>query len=277
MADYSTIAFIGGGNMATSLIGGLVATGYPTNQLHVYDPDTEKLEHLASKYGITQTHSELNHVIAEADCIALAVKPQILQTVSKTLSTQLEQARPLLISVVAGIQISSILRWLDADFPIVRCMPNTPALVQHGATAMYANQHVSNAQRNLSESILQAVGITIWVNSETILDTVTAISGSGPAYFFLIFEILEQIGTQLGLQPEQSRLLTLQTALGASAMAMQSEESPSTLRQRVTSKGGTTERAIDILQTEGIFDLLSNAVQAAKQRSQELAQELDKP
>jgi pyrroline-5-carboxylate reductase len=202
--------------------------------------------------------------------LVLAVKPQVLREVAKPLATAIQRYRPLVISVAAGVREPDLRRWLGDQVAIVRSMPNTPALVKSGATALYANPHVSDQQQQLAESILRAVGLTIWVNDENLLDSVTALSGSGPAYFFLVMEALEQAGIKLGLSEEQARLLTLETAFGAAKMALESPQSPALLRNRVTSPGGTTECALKVLQEGQLETLFVNALEAACQRAREL-------
>ena len=269
----TTIAFIGGGNMARSLIGGLVAAGHNSQAIWAADPLPELLQQLQNDFNINTTAA--NHTaVTAADVVVLAVKPQLLHEVASGLASAVQARQPLVISIAAGIREPDMALWLGGEPAIVRCMPNTPALLRCGATALYANSRVSVAQRQLAETIMQAAGITVWVDEEILLDSVTALSGSGPAYFFLVMEAMEQAGQAMGLTSEQARNLTLQTALGAARMAVESNESAATLRQRVTSPGGTTERAIGILQDQGLEDLFMQALQGAKQRCQELSDQL---
>ncbi|RFA31198.1 pyrroline-5-carboxylate reductase [Alkalilimnicola ehrlichii] len=263
------IVFIGGGNMARSLVGGLIADAYPADAIHVTDPDKQRLSQLGADFGV---HVGDDNIAAakQADAIVLAVKPQMLRQVAEALAPCVQARKPLVISIAAGVRESDLSRWLGAGVPVVRTMPNTPALVQTGATALYANRHVSDDQRDLAESLLRAAGLTQWLDDEQLMDAVTAISGSGPAYFFLLIEMLEQAGEKLGLPAETARLLTLQTALGAAKMALESEEDAAVLRQRVTSPGGTTERAISTLEQGDIRTLIDDAVRAAAQRAAEL-------
>ena len=229
-----TIAFIGGGNMAASLIGGLIADGYNPKRLIASDTDSEKLAGLAARFGI-QIANGNSHAANQADVVVMAVKPQILQSVSRELSNVVQSHQPLIVSIVAGVREKDLQSWLGGDVALVRTMPNTPAMIQSGATVLHADAGVSQEQRNLAESILRAVGLTCWVNDEAQIDAVTALSGSGPAYFFLIMEAMEQAGKELGIPADTARLLTLQTALGAARMAIESSDSPATLRKRVTS------------------------------------------
>lgn len=267
------IAIIGAGNMGQSLIGGLVANGVDPDRIWVTDPSLDKLQHIQGQYGVNITL--LNKEAAlKAETLLLAVKPQLMPMVAQELREIVQQTKPLIISIAAGIPLQALQHWLGNDCAIVRCMPNTPALIQCGATGMYANQQVSTSQRERAEGILQAVGITAWVQQESALDIVTALSGSGPAYFFLIMEALEQAAVQLGLDKEMAHTLTLQTAYGAARLAASTKEPLATLRERVTSKGGTTEQALRVLEKGKLPNLLAEAVQAAHLRSQSLAQQI---
>ena len=263
------IAFIGGGNMARSLIAGLIADGMPPQRIWVADPSKEQLAGLAASFGI-HISTDNRQAAEQADALVLAVKPQVMKAVVEQLAPTVQARKPLVISIAAGIRETDLGRWLGEGAAIVRTMPNTPALVQTGATALYANRHVSPAQRDLAESLLRAAGITQWLDDEALMDPVTAVSGSGPAYFFLLMELMEQAGTRMGLPAETARLLTLQTALGAAKMALESSEDTAVLRQRVTSPGGTTERALSVLEQGGIRELVDQALRAAAERAAEL-------
>ena len=267
------LAFIGGGNMARRLIGGLIANGMSAEDIHVADKNAATLESLNRQYPV-QTFTSNQHAIEGADVIIIAVKPQQLQEVVKALHSSWQE-KQLLISIAAGIRIEDISRWLDKpQAAIVRAMPNTPALVEAGATALFANEYVSHQQHELAESILRACGLAIWLKEEKHMDAVTAVSGSGPAYFFLVMEAMENAAIELGLPQETARLLCLETAFGAAKMALESGESASTLRKQVTSPGGTTERAIHELEDGGLHGLFENALVAAALRARELANEL---
>lgn len=256
--------------MATSLIAGLVADGYPPAQLMVSEPDPIRLTALVERFGIGPSPD--NQVAAQAaDILVLSVKPQIAREVCQGIAIPVQQRRPLVISIMAGIRLGLLARWLGEGLALVRTMPNTPAMLQAGATALYANPTTLTAQRNQAESILRAVGLTCWVTNEGDMDAVTALSGSGPAYFFLVMELLEQAAIELGLEAETARLLTIQTALGAARMAVESSESPERLRQRVTSPGGTTERALAALEAGGLRELVGSALRSARDRSIELS------
>jgi pyrroline-5-carboxylate reductase len=272
--DYKNITFIGGGNMASSLIGGLLATGTPARSLQVIDMESNPL---AAQFPIN-CHTDYTHA-TRSDVLVLAVKPQqiakAIKELAESLSDDKTQTCPLIISVAAGIRLDSLTQWLGiANAPLVRVMPNTPSLVGSGAAALFANVHTHAEQRATAEAILRAVGLTVWLDSEAQMDAVTALSGSGPAYFFLFMELLEQIGVDLGLSQETARLLTLQTAFGAAKMALESPDNAATLRARVTSPGGTTEQAISVLQQGGLSTLLHQALHAAQQRSITLAEQL---
>lgn len=269
MKDIS-IAFIGGGNMARSLIGGLIADGHHADCIWVAEPNAEQREFLRSRFGI-HTGADNPEIAAKAQVVVLAVKPQILQGVAQQLAPTIQMCQPLVISIAAGVREPDLRRWLGGGSPaLVRTMPNTPALVGSAASALFANEFVSEDRRQQAESLLRAVGVTVWVDDESLLDAVTALSGSGPAYFFLLMEALEQAGMALGLDADTTRLLTLQTAFGAAKMALESVESPAKLRIRVTSPGGTTERALAVLGEGGIQTLIAKALEAARHRSSEL-------
>jgi pyrroline-5-carboxylate reductase len=270
--NNTTLSFIGGGNMAGSLIGGLIADGWNPSSIRVSDTDTQQLERLSQRFPIMTT-SDNNVAVEGADVIVLAVKPQVMETVAQAIASSVSKQQPLVISIAAGIPEAALRRWLGEKVAIVRSMPNTPAMVQSAATAMYANPHVSVDQRNIAESSLRAVGIVIWVDNEPMMDAATALSGSGPAYMFLFIEALQAAGRELGFSEDTAYLLALQTAFGAAKMALESEENASMLRQRVTSPGGTTERAINTLQEGGFMELVSTALHAAAERSRELASE----
>lgn len=271
----ASLTFIGAGNMAASLVGGLIADGWDPARIRVADPDPGRRERMAARHQVATTPDN-PAAVSDADVVVLAVKPQVMAAVTQGLAAGITQQQPLVITIAAGIRQSTLRDWLGADTAIVRAMPNTPALVQSGATALYANTAVSDEQRSLAESILRAVGLVIWVEDETLMDAVTALSGSGPAYFFLFIEALQAAGEELGLPAETARLLALQTAFGAARMALESSDDAATLRHHVTSPGGTTERAIGILQDGGLAELISRAVKGAAERSRELAEEFGK-
>lgn len=269
---HDNICFIGGGNMAGSLVGGLIAGGCKPETLWVADPSDEQRQNLAERFGV-QIAADNAEAAKDAEIIVLAVKPQMLHKAVEPLKSVVKRNQPLVISIAAGIAEPDIRRWLGDNPAIVRAMPNTPALVRSGATALYGNEFVTDAQRDKAESILRAVGIVQWVEDEAQMDAVTALSGSGPAYFFLLMEVLEAAGKSLGLPAETAHLLTLQTAYGAAKMALESADPPAALRKRVTSPGGTTEAALEILQEADIHALFRHAVQAARDRGRALSRE----
>ncbi len=267
------LGFIGAGNMAGSLIGGLVSDGFAPGNIWVSDVDAAKLKDLESRFGINT--SQDNRAVAErAQVIVLAVKPQILQSVATELADTVQRRKPLMVSIAAGITESALERWLGAGVALVRCMPNTPALVKTGATALHGNDRITDEQRNQAEAIMRSVGLAVWVEREELLDAVTALSGSGPAYFFMMMEAMEAAAIELGLDQATARLLTQQTGLGAARIAIESEETPAELRKRVTSPGGTTERAIQAFETGGLYELVEKAMRAASERSAELSRQL---
>ena len=265
------IGFIGGGNMADSLIGGLINAGYSAASITVSEPDEARLQTLKERFKVKVSLD--NNETLNCEIIILSVKPQLL----KSVCLQLDRSKinnSLFISIAAGVKSTDINRWLNNNQAIVRCMPNTPALLQCGATGLFANELVTDTQKQQAEKIMQAVGIAIWVDSEEQLNAVTAVSGSGPAYFFLMMEAMQQAGEKLGLTADVTQQLVLQTALGAARMATESDISPAELRQRVTSKGGTTEQAILSFQSANYQQIVLDALTAANNRSISLADEL---
>jgi pyrroline-5-carboxylate reductase len=263
------IAFIGGGNMATSLIAGLIADGYDPQRLRVSEPDVAQHTYLKSRYAIHVTRNNVE-AAAQGEIVVLAVKPQVIPSVAREVSAEVCKRMPLVVSIAAGIREPDIRRWLGCEAAVVRAMPNTPALVRSGVAALYANAFVRAEQKSQAESLLRAVGITLWIDDEQLMDAVTAVSGSGPGYLFFWMELMTTAGQRLGLPEETARLLTLQTAFGAAKMALESPEGPTTLRARVTSAGGTTERALQILREGGLERLFLEALQGAHDRSVEL-------
>lgn len=264
------IGFIGAGNMARSLLGGLLTSGVPAKNLFAADPNEEIRNSLTKDFSI-QSFDNNQKLIDECDVIVFAVKPQALKEVATSITAK-ESA--LYVSIAAGIPSESLNNWLASNKAVVRAMPNTPALVLSAATGLYANSKVSEEQKEIAESILRAVGLTIWVEEEKQLDAVTALSGSGPAYFFMVMEAMEQAGEALGLPADTARLLAIQTGFGATKLALEVEDDPASLRKKVTSPGGTTEQAIKIFEEQGLIDMFNNAMTAARDRAEELAKEL---
>ncbi|RMQ48496.1 Pyrroline-5-carboxylate reductase [Pseudomonas cichorii] len=267
------IAFVGAGNMAASLIGGLRAQGVEAAQIRASDPGAETRERIAAEHGIVVV-ADNAEAIEGADVVLLAVKPQMMKAVCEALRPSLKPQQ-LIVSIAAGITCASMTQWLGEQ-PIVRCMPNTPALLRQGVSGLYATDKVNGTQRDQAEQLLSAVGIAVWLDEEKQLDAVTAVSGSGPAYFFLMIEAMTTAGVKLGLPEEVAKKLTLQTALGAALMATGSDVDAAELRRRVTSPAGTTEAAIKAFQAGGFEALVETALSAADNRSAELAELLGK-
>ena len=268
--DQAMIGFIGAGNMGRSLAGGLLKSGWDRQKLVLADPSPEQRQVVGNLLGLT-VYANNNEVADRADVLVLATKPQQMRAVCKGLAPAVQRRKPLIVSIAAGVRINNIENWLGGNLPIVRVMPNTPALVNSGASGLFANPRASDRQRELAESILRTVGVTIWLSSEDQLDAVTGVSGSGPAYFFLAMEALEQAAVEQGLDAATARLLAVETAFGAAKMALESGTDPAELRRNVTSPGGTTERAITEFQDGGFERLFKQAVAAATARSRELA------
>ncbi|WP_343683090.1 pyrroline-5-carboxylate reductase [Acinetobacter baylyi] len=265
----SNITFIGGGNMAQALIGGLIARGLPSTRIMVSDP-VEAIRQVLQEKEIQALNDNVE-AIQHADVVVLAVKPQVLASVLKPLQGLFDGK--LIVSIIAGAEIETIAELSGTD-RIVRVMPNTPALVQTGAHGLYANENVGSDDRDLASQILAATGLTIWVNSEAQIDAVTAVSGSGPAYFFYLMESMIRAGKNMGLDEKVATALTLQTALGAAQMAITSSNTPSELRKNVTSPNGTTQAALEVFDRAQISQNIQTALAAAQKRSQELAHEL---
>jgi pyrroline-5-carboxylate reductase len=259
------LAFMGAGNIAQAIIGGLIEGGFNPINIWAADPTLTQLDKLKSRQINTTTDNLV--AVAKADVIIISVKPDVVESLAREVSAL--ASGKLFISVAAGVTTRSLVSWLGCP-TIIRCMPNTPALLQKGMTGLFATKSVTAENRKVGESILAAVGETRWFEKESDLDAVTAISGSGPAYFFYVIEVMQSAAEQLGLSREEARQLVLQTAVGACEMAAMSTEPAAELRRRVTSPGGTTEAAINKLIDGGLESLFLNAVLAAKNRSEEL-------
>ena len=266
--QINNIVFIGAGNMAGAIIGGLLQQDYQAEQITACAPSMNNLTPLQQQFGILTSHD--NSRAAKADVIVLSVKPQMLKQVALELEPHLAH-KPLIISVAAGITSSSLEQWLGQDQAIVRSMPNTPSLVGVGASGLFANSNCSAQHKLWAEQISAAVGIVQWLDDENLIDAVIAVSGSGPAYFFLAMEAMIEEGVKQGLSPETAQQLTLQTALGAATLAQQSEVDVAELRRRVTSPGGTTEQAINYFESNGLRQLFAQAMQACSNRAREMA------
>ena len=252
--------------MARSLVAGLVEDNAAL-EITVSDPNEDQLDIIRGKWPVCHATTDNQTAMTGADIVVLAVKPQIMQMVCEGLQDSVQQSKPLIISIAAGISESSLSQWLGGLLPVVRCMPNTPSLVQAGMTGLYANSRVSEEQRSLAENIMRAVGMVLWFDDEEKLHAVTAISGSGPAYFFLVMEAMQASAEDFGLSTEEARILVQQTAFGAAKLAMESPESAGELRRNVTSPGGTTEAAIGQLQAAGLEATFDTALKAAAKRS----------
>ena len=266
----AVIGFIGAGNMASSIIRGLTEAGKKPSSILVTDIDKEKLASLVTETCIKSASTK--EICAFADVLVLAVKPQTMKAVCLEIANI--GATQLMISIAAGIKATQLERWFDNETAIVRCMPNTPALIGEGATGLFANKLVTKTQKQLAQSIMEAVGLTVWLNNEKDIDTVTALSGSGPAYFFLLMEAMQDVAQELGLDREVAESLVSQTAVGASQLVRKTKESTVLLRKQVTSPGGTTERAVSEFEGGNLRGLVRNALIAAKDRSIELSEDL---
>lgn len=266
MVTKARIAFLGAGNMASSLIAGLIKDNYPPSQLWIADLDNEKCDHLAQLYDVHIADS-VEQAVEHADIVVLAVKPQHIKTLGASVGKLITQKKPLLISIAAGVPLAYLEHLFGQHTAIVRAMPNTPALIQCGASGLFANANVSSEQRNLAEAILRATGVIVWAKKESLIDAITALSGSGPAYVFLMMEIMENIGVELGISDKQAHLLTLQTFYGAAKLALESPDELKTLRERVTSKGGTTEAALKVFTQSNLRKIFAEAMTAAHDRS----------
>ena len=272
MENKTVIGFIGAGNMAYALIKGLLNNGFDANQINISDPNEELLLNRESELKVT-TYSDNTSLLSNSDIIFFAVKPQVLSSVCLELKGVVK-SKHLFVSIVAGIRSSDINRWLGGNFALIRTMPNTPALFQTGVTGLFANELVNNEQKSLVSSILSSVGECFWVNEEKLIDAITAISGSGPAYFFLLMQSMTQAGMALGLDEETANSLSIQTAYGASLMANKTGKDSRTLRAEVTSPNGTTQSAIESFQDQNFEGIVANATRAAYDRARELSNEL---
>lgn len=273
--QHPTIGFIGGGNMATAIINGMLASGYPAERIHVCDPNIDQLAPLAER-GV-HTTSQATTLLPGCEVVTLAVKPQILRTVIEPLAGLVQQHQPLIVSVAAGVTAESIDAWLGGGTAIIRTMPNTPALVLSGATGLYANERVSQPMRDSIDAIFKAIGVTVWVEQEADLHAVTAAGGSAPAYFFRFMEAMSKAAQKQGLTEDQALQLIVQTCLGAAKMVQQTGENPAELKRRVMSPKGTTEQAILRFDEGGLDALVQEAMDACVTRSIELSKELAKP
>ncbi len=265
------IAFIGGGNMGQALVQGLLESGYAAENITIIDTDQETCAKLKKQFPQCHVLSQTEAALHIADLVVLAVKPQSMQQACEQIAEQCQSTRPLIISIAAGIPTADIDHWLGGGLAIVRCMPNTPALVQSGTTGLYANAEVVAYQREITNGILGSVGSILWLNDEEMLNAVTAVSGSGPAYFFYLIEAMLEAGLALGLNETQARQLTIDTAAGAAKLIEKTAKTPQELRRAVTSKGGTTEAAISTLDQNNMKRIIQSAITNAATRAKELS------
>ncbi len=264
------IGFIGGGNMAKSIISGVISNGYAANLISVVDPNETQLEKLR-EYGVNAT-TNVDDIIDKVDILVLAVKPQIMAALAKSIGKKIQLKNVLILSIASGVTIQQLEEWYGSKTAIIRIMPNTPALLKCGASGMYPNGNVAGQQKELAEHLMRSVGVVTWVKDEHLIDVIGAISGSGPAYYFLIMEVIKDVGVRMGLTEKQSKLLTTQTAYGAARMALETSDDLETLRLNVTSKGGITAAAINTFEQLGFRDIVNKALDNNLKRSKELAE-----
>lgn len=274
--DYGKVAYVGGGNMTRALAGGMLAAGYAAHHVLISEPLKEHRDSLVRELPGAMIFEKNEDAVREAECIVLAVKPQILCDVCKPLEPLVQRNKPLVISIAAGVRAVDIETWLGGELPVVRVMPNQPALLRLGISGLYANEHTSREQLRAATNIISTTGPVIQVNTEEDIDTVTAVSGTGPAYFYLLVDMLVKVAVELGLSYENALALVLETARGAGEMAEQSGESMDSLIARVRSPGGTTAAAFDFLDGTDFRDIFSAAVVAARDRAVDLADQAHK-
>lgn len=273
MSKQPMIGFIGAGNMASAIIGGMVAERFAPSQIWASAPDDRQLQGLSKRFGVNIT-TDNRHCAAQSDVVVLAVKPQVMRAVCQDIHSVVQNTRPLIVSIAAGLDCQTLENWLGGGLPVLRCMPNTPALVGQGASALFATSAVTEAQRQLAEHIFSSVGLAVWLEAEEQMHAVTALSGSGPAYCFLFLEALEEAARNAGIAAPVARQLAIQTLAGAATMARDSGEEPGQLKRNVMSPGGTTEKAIRTFEAGKFPELVAQAYEAARKRSEELAAEL---
>ena len=273
MSTSPTISFIGAGNMASAIIGGMLDSGFKAANIWVSAPDDNHLQSIRKQFGVSVT-TDNRYCAEQADMVVLAVKPQVMASVCSDIAPVVQNTRPLMVSIAAGLEASTLDEWLGEGPPMMRVMPNTPSLVGKGAAGLYANDQVKEKQKTMVESVFNSIGSALWVEDESLLHAVTALSGSGPAYFFLMLEALEEAATDAGIAGETARALAIQTMAGAAEMAGRSEHDPGQLKRNVMSPGGTTEQAIQTFEEGGMRDLVKKAYSAAYKRSGEMAKEL---
>ncbi len=271
MDAHKKIAFIGAGNMARAMIGGLISNGFPADHIWASSPNVQKHEKIKSKFSIHLTADNIE-AAKHADIIVFAVKPWVVETVCTEIKKIIQEKNPLLISLVTGIKTTSIIHWIShSHCALIRTMPNIASAVGAGATGLFANPHTTSDQKDFAESLFRSVGAAVWLQNEDQLDVITAVSGSGPAYLFYIFEAMQRAAESLGLSTEQAKLLVAQTATGAAKMVMETDESFEQLRRLVTAEKGTTAAAIEVFENHDTQNIVKKAIEAAFNRAKELA------
>lgn len=273
MSKSPTISFIGAGNMASAIIGGMLDSGYQAGDIWVSAPDDNHLQSIRKRFGVSVT-TDNRYCAQQADIVVLAVKPQVMADVCSDIAPMVQNTRPLMVSIAAGLTADTLDQWLGGGMPLVRVMPNTPSLVGKGAAGLFANDQVKPAQKDAVQSMFESVGTALWVDDENLLHSVTALSGSGPAYFFLMLEALEEAATAAGIEPATARELAIQTMAGAAEMAGRSDQDPAQLKRNVMSPGGTTEQAVNTFEDGGLRDLVKKAYGAAFERSRVMSREM---
>lgn len=273
MSTSPTISFIGAGNMASAIIGGMLESGFNAANIWVSAPDDGHLQSIRKQFGVSIT-TDNRHCAQQADMVILAVKPQVMRDVCVDIAPVVQNTRPLMASIAAGLEAATLDEWLGGGMPLVRVMPNTPSLVGKGAAGLYANDQVKDKQKSMVESVFSSIGSALWVEDEALLHAVTALSGSGPAYFFLMLEALEEAATAKGIPGETARKLAIQTMAGAAEMAARSEHDPGQLKRNVMSPNGVTEKAIQAFEDGGLRELVKKAYSAGYERSGEMSKEL---
>lgn len=275
MSTSPTISFIGAGNMATAIIGGMLDNGFQADSVWASAPEDDHLQTLRKRFGVSVT-TDNRYCAQQADVVILAVKPQIMASVCRDIAPVVQNTRPLIVSIAAGLGADTLDQWLGGGLPLIRVMPNTPSLVGRGAAGLFGNAAVTDSHKETVTSVFSSIGKAVWLENEEQLHTVTALSGSGPAYFFLMLEALEAAATEAGLPADTARELAIQTMAGAAEMAARSSDDPAQLKRNVMSPGGTTEKAIQTFEDGGLRKLVTRACEAALQRSREMASELSR-
>ncbi|TVP59579.1 MAG: pyrroline-5-carboxylate reductase [Halomonadaceae bacterium] len=271
-----TLSFIGAGNMARAIIGGLLASGHPANKIWVSAPEDSHLQTMGRDFGVFYT-TDNRYCAEQGDIVVMAVKPQIMARVCQDVVSVVQNTRPLVVSIAAGLDTATLGQWLGGGVPLVRCMPNTPSLVGQGASALFATAEVNNRQKQQVTQLFDGIGMTLWLEDEDQMHAVTGLSGSGPAYFFLMLEALEEAAVEAGLPAASARRLAIQTMGGAARMAAESDDDPGQLKRNVMSPGGTTEQAVQTFETGNLRQLVKQAHKAAMDRSRAMQKELSQP